>query len=172
MKIYYDSDLISELSNQYLFLDTNALINAFSHQQEFGELLKSLKDRKCALITIPSVVFEFTRSDNLEIYKKRAEYLSTLVDVYPIEKNLNEIEDGLFVLQKLGGRMSYTDFLLCACLYKFREAYLITENHKDLPLSILDRRFIITIDNGKEIRNTAIYKLSKEKLDKAVLNIL
>lgn len=68
--------------------------------------------------------------------------------------------------------MSYTDFLLCTCLYKFSRSFLLTENHSDCPLDILDRLHVITIDTEKDIRNYGIYKLSIDKYKLAAQKII
>ncbi len=172
MKILYESNLVSKLSNHtFLFLDTTAFVTAFNYE-EFGELLKNIKDNNCDLLTIPSVVFEFTRgSDSLESYNRRVEYINHLVSVYPIERHLEELQGIMVAFQKIGG-LSYTDFLLSACLYKFKGALLLTENHTHFPPAIFDKVSIVTVDTGKDIRNHVVYSLSEVKFEKAVANIL
>lgn len=176
MKIWYDSELLSNLENKNLFLDTTSLVASISFEKEFSELFGKLNQGGCEFLTIPSVLFEFTRgSSSLSQFNNRSEFIyKTLgITVYPIEKHLDNFEDLIVVLQRISGRISYSDFLLCACLYKFREAYLITENHRDFPTSILDRKHIITIDaGGDQIRNTAIYQFSITKFNKAAKSIL
>ena len=172
-QIIFDPQLLEDLSDSYLFVDTNTLI-ALLHNLDFREfVLKTLKEKDVVFITIPSVVFEFTRgSDDLDIFKSKLEFIKNFVAVYPIERHLDKIEDFTIVLQKLKGSIGYTDFLLYACLYKFPQSYLITENHQHLPLQIFDRKFVITIDTGTEIRNQAIYRFSIDKYNKAAENIL
>jgi hypothetical protein len=176
MKIWYGSGLLAELQDKYLFLDTTALIVAISFEKEFSKLFEEIKLVKCEFLTIPSVVFEFTRgSTSLKQFNERVEFIDkTLgVSVYPIEKHLDKLEDLIVILQRISGGISYTDFLLCACLYKFKKSYLLTENHKDFPTEVLDRKSIITIDTGgRQVRNTAIYQFSKRKFDKVAESIL
>lgn len=170
MKILYNQGLLSDLSSTNLFLDTNSL-KAFSSIQEIQELFKTTL--KCHFITIPSVVFEFTRgSDTPEIFNKRVGFIAELCTVYPIERHLEGLQELIIVLQRLRGNASYTDCLLTACLYRFNSAFLLTENHKDFPLEILDRKHLITIDTGREIRNYGVYQLSTLKFNKAADNIL
>lgn len=173
MKIFSDCDLTSALSNSYLFLDTTAFITAIAYEETFGKLLANLKSNGCALLTIPSVLFEFSRgSDSVEIFNKRAKYLEGLAEVIPIEKFLDQLTDLMVVFQKIGGQMSYTDFLLGACLYQFPGSYLLTENHKDFPAPIFNREHVITVCTDKDIRNHALFTLSKEQFSKAAENIL
>lgn len=169
----YPQTLVTELANSDVFFDTNTFISAISIP-EISELFKELKGNGCAFLTIPSVVFEFTRGTaSIPDFNKRAEFIDTLVNtVYPIEKHIEDLRDLVVVLQRIKGDIHYTDFLLVACLYKFPKSYLISSNYKDCPTEILDRKFIITIDTEKDIRNYGIYKFSMEKFSKAAAKIL
>ena len=170
MNILHSPTLTSELSNSNLFLDTNA-IKGLLNIQEMLTLFKV--ELECSFTTIPSVVFEFTRgSETPGVFNERREFIDRLGNVYPIEKHLEELQELIIVLQRLGGNASYTDFLLTACLHQFRNSFLLTEDHKDFPLEILDRKHLITVDTGKEIRNYGIYQWSISKFDKAADNIL
>lgn len=108
-----------------------------------------------------SLFFEFTRgSDTLISFKTRAKFLTELADIWPIERYLDQIEEAMVVLQKLGSRqMSYTDFLLCVCLYKF-------------PVQVFERKGIITVDAGEDIRNHVVFQLSKQKFSNVAEGIL
>jgi len=174
MKIYYDSSLITGLGNSFLFLDTTAFIAALNYKKEFGALFKELKGQGCNFLTIPSVFFEFTRgSDSLTSFRARAKFLTELADIWPIERYLDQIEEAMVVLQRLGDRqMSYTDFLLCACLYKFPTGYLLTENHHHIPTQVFERKAVITVDTDKDIRNHIVFQFSKSKFAKAAVEIL
>lgn len=175
MKILHDSTLINNLKDSNLFLDANVFIGALSPNSPIADLLKNLSLNDCAFLSIQSVLFEFTRgADSIETFNKRSKFITEdlKTTIYPIEKELDKLEDLIVVLQKIKSDASYTDFLLTACLYKFPKAFLLTENHKDFPLEILDRKHLITIDTGRQIRNYAIYQFSLEKYSKAAENIL
>lgn len=174
MKIQYDLSLISELKNSNLFFDTNTFIASISIPEIFGNLFESLKSNSCAFLTIPSVMFEFTRgTESISDFDKRSEFIDSLAEaVYPIEKHIEDLRDLIVVLQRIKGDIHYTDFLLIACLYKFPKSFLISANHKDCPLDILNRKFIITVDTDKEIRNYGVYQFSLEKFNKAAEKIL
>jgi len=175
MKILTSDKLLEDLKNTTLFLDTNTLIAAMHYDDIFGKLLLELKSNGCALMIIPSVYFEFTRGvDSIESYNKRTDFIEAIVGkgIYPIERHLDDMEDFIVVSQHISGSISYTDFLLLACLYKFPGAYLMTENYKHVSSSIFDRKHVITIDTGKDIRNHGVYNLSAEKYSKAATKIL
>jgi hypothetical protein len=99
--------------------------------------------------------------------------LSGLADIWPIERYLDQLEQAMIVLQKVGNKdLSYTDFLLCACLYKFPKAYLLTENYHHIPVQVYERKGILTLDTGKDIRNHVIFQFSRSKFDKVAASIL
>lgn len=172
MKIIYSPDLVSSLKGKYLFFDTNVFIGSL-FVPELLKLIYTLKENGCEFLTIPSVLFEFTRGTKTILeYNQRIEAVKSLSVVFPIEKYQGEFDDLTVVLQHLKGEMDYTEFLLCTCLYKFQTAKIITENHHHFPLDILNREFLITVDNGKDLRNYAVYGFSLEKYNKAGEKIL
>ena len=174
MKILYDPKLIFDLSNANLFFDTNTFLGALRYEKIFGDLFKKLKVQKCTFLTIPSVSFEFTRGSNsITSFNERVKFIQDYTDaIIPIERYVDKLETLIIVLQRIAGTIHYTDFLLCACLYRFPRSFLITENHKDIPTEIFDRKYVITIDTNEQLRNYGIYKFSKDKYNKAAGNIL
>ncbi|OGD62039.1 hypothetical protein A2160_00555 [Candidatus Beckwithbacteria bacterium RBG_13_42_9] len=184
MKSYYDDNLLaSKLKGSYLFFDTDVLIALTYYQPLLNDFLSLLQNIECSFLIIPSVQFEFTRgSETIEKYNERLEYLKKYFVTYPIEKHLDseDMKEYIVVLQRIIGSfkpgqktMSYTDFLLSACLYKFKShSYLITENHRDFTPSIFDRLCLVTLDTENDIRNLGIYNLSLEKFSKAALDVL
>lgn len=78
MKIQHTPTLASKLSDQHLLVDTTSLINA-SRSDEFLQLLTQISHAGCALVTIPSVVYEFTRNaNNIEGYNSRSSFIKGL----------------------------------------------------------------------------------------------
>lgn len=177
MKILQDLNLHVDLADTHLFLDTNIFIAALNYPYYLNFLYK-LKSTGCDFMTIMPVLLEFTRgSSSLSNFEKRFHFIKELACIYPIERNLEELKEGMVVIQTIMGKMDYVDFLLTLCSYKFRlskldSCYLLTENHNHYPLDILDRVHLITIDSGKQIRTHATYRLNIDKLNKAAENIL
>jgi hypothetical protein len=173
MKIYNELNLVKNPSGSFLFFDTNSLIAVMTYQEDFRAVFSEFKMNDYTFITIPSVVFEFTRTDSINKYNNRNKFINSFLSVFEVEKILGQIREITPVLQKINGRMSYSDFLLYCCLYKFPNSYLITENHKDFLTSILDRTGLLTLDNESEtIRNIGLYTFSHGKYQKAAENIL
>ena len=173
MKIYYDKALLSKLGVGYLFIDTTSLIAIITHEELFSEFLEVMEQAGRALVTIPSVAFEFTRTDSIKSYNTRVQFIKNRVSVYPIEKHIEAYRQLIPVLQRICKSMSYSDFLLYCCLNHFHNSRLITENHKDFLTSILNREALITIDDGgPTIRSTGIYSFNYINYEKASADIL
>jgi DNA invertase Pin-like site-specific DNA recombinase len=140
---------------------------------DFLKFLHDLKLNNCSFHTVASVYYEFTgTSDNPDNYNKRVKLFEDLeIVIQPIERKMDEIKEFAYVLRKQT-KVDYADLLLCSCLYKMHGSYVLTENHKHFPLTLLDREDIITIDKSSDIRNIAVYSLSQEKFDKAAKKLL
>lgn len=174
MKLQHTPTLATDLSNKHLLLDSTVFIDA-SKSDEFLSLLTNISAKGCDLMTIPSVMYEFTRnSDTINGYNERQEFIKKLgVTVHnKIEEVLEKEQVFKIAYAKAFSKNdkgpSYTDALLCAVAYKYRKnnLLLMTANHKDIPSSMFDRIELITVDIGGNLRNEAIYKLSANKLNK------
>ena len=173
MKIYYDASALTSGIREFIFLDTTTFISAISHPQEFSKLFGTIRAAGIDFLTIPSVLFEFTRgSDSLERFNKRAKFLTDWAGIWPIDRYLDQLEEMIVVLQKMGGNMSYTDFLLCVSLCKFPEAGFLTQNHKDIPIALFDRNHIITVDADKDIFTHVLFQVSRSKFNQASRKII
>jgi len=173
-RITYPDNLLSDLTDKTIYLDTNTFITALNYPNEFGDLLSQLEKNNCKFGTIFPVVVEFTRgSENIDAYNKRLDFVKEMTGgyIYPIERNFSEMTEFIVVMQRIKSAMSYTDLLLLSCLKKFPQIYLLTQNHKDVPLEIFDRKYIITLDTMDHIWNHGIYQLSGDRYRKAEDNI-
>lgn len=180
MKLQHTSTLVADLNGKHLLLDTTVLINA-SKSDEFLALISDLSIAGCGLITIPSVVYEFTRNANsIAGYNERQEFIKGL-NVTVLNRVEEIIEkDQVFRIAyakafstKHDKGPSYTDALLCSVAYKYRgnDVLMMTANHKDIPASMFDRIELITIDVNGELRTEAIYRLSPTKLNKMLAKL-
>jgi hypothetical protein len=168
-RIYYQKeDFLAFRRNTFLFIDNNALITFIENTTLFFEVVSKLKPLGIELTCIPSVLFEFSRTDSLVNQQKRLKFYNEYIRTYPIEKHLNDFKRIMPVVQISSKNASYPDFLLYCALYKFiGKSYLITSD-KDFNLTLLDRKTIITIDNDKQIHNLFIYEMSLLKLNKFI----
>ncbi len=102
MRIYKSTENVNFLKNGVLFFDNNALVAIINNEVDFAPFLKTVVDYQCTLMTIPSVGFEFSRTDSIENYSKRNEFLKEYLTVYPVERHVEiqivKFKDFIFVL--------------------------------------------------------------------------
>jgi predicted nucleic acid-binding protein len=180
------NDLLKELKDSNIFIDTNVLIGAL-FLKDLRDFLYDLKRNGCAFLSIPAVAVEFYRgskrlSENIIVkdssptgYKRRADFYNKIVDTtFQIDQYLDKMEDFIVVAHNTSSNMEFPDITLSACLYHFKhiKPYLMTSNIKHFSSSIFKREFVLTPESGKDIMNYCIYSLSIENYKKASQNIL
>lgn len=180
MKLQHTPTLTTDLNSAHLLLDSTSLINA-SKSDEFLSLLTKIGTEGCTLLTIPSVVYEFTRgAPSVEEFDRRLAFIDALgVTVLNRIEELVKQEPIFLVayIKAFSSRgekgPSYTDSLLCAVAYKHRTSNLLimTANHKDIPSNIFDRKELITIDVNGELRTEAIYEFSSTKFTRVLTQL-
>jgi hypothetical protein len=172
----YPSQLLQDLNQATIFLDTN-VFSVATKSKDFLDLLVDLKnDASCALTTIPSVVFEVTNgSSTLEIYNERTEFISSLVDAINPMKFIDNIADFSVVMAKINANnKSYTDFLLSSCLYQYRhvKVSLLTTDLRALPPFFERAHIITTEETSGDVKNFGLYRFDEVAYTKAAANIL
>lgn len=177
MRLLHRPSLATDLSSSFILLDSTALIDA-SQSDDFLQLLTNIVGSGCSFITIPSVVYEYTRSSiSIEQFEKQLEFLKELrvTVINKIEEIIQSEQVFLVAYNKAFGTRkergpSYTDSLLCALAYKYRNSSLkiMSANHKDIPMSIFERQDLITIDVGGELRTEGIYEFSESRFGKVL----
>jgi predicted nucleic acid-binding protein len=165
MKLLHDIDF-SIFEHSYLLVDTNVLIGSLN-VEELRDLLHEFKSHNCALITIPSVFFEFIRGSNsIDSFNKRSEYLESLVTIFPIEKIVDQLEEFIVIYQKYADKAEYSDFLLAACAFHL-DSSILTENVKDFPSGIFSKQAVITLYDDSKVRNYSILHVDKGRYRQA-----
>lgn len=178
MKLVHNNTLISKLSNCHLLLDANVFFHAVANDK-FYNLLLDLHEAGCALLTIPSVVFEFARgAQSIKQFNWYVDFINSLgVATYKdVEALIMRDRAFSVLLQKYtkNGKkgVSYTDFLLMMLLHKFHHTadkiYLMTANYIDIPLTIFDRTDLIALEYQHGVQTQALYKNSSIKLQELI----
>lgn len=147
-----------------------------SKNQQFFEFLVDLKNNaNCGFTTIPSVLFEYTRTSTTpQIYAQRTDFVVSLVDNINSMTFINNIPDFSTVMAKVNGKnKSYTDFLLAACLYQYREskAALLTTDIKGFP-TFFERTQIVSVEHTNEIVNFGVFQFNRAKYASAARSTL
>jgi len=170
-----DSQFLSSLSGCNVAIDACCLIDSVLHESLVGKFLFDLKSRDVGFYTTPGVVFEFFRgSDNEKSLEKRAEILKAVTDnfIVPIDKKFSEMTAFLMIMNKVTGKCGLGEYQLVATLVNHPNAFILTENHKDMPTDFLDRVSVVCFNLPKEIKNYAFYKLNEEKYQKIASRLL
>ncbi len=168
--------ILDDLRTATLFLDTNVFSVSFRNP-ELGSFLVDLREHGCALVTIPSVLFEVTRGSNdLAMYNKRAEALKDLVSYIDPMKATVALDGFSVIMAKLLSPKDsqYTDFLLAACLYQFSSSniFLMTSDLRSMPRAIFDREYVITAALGDDMQNFGIFRINRDNYGRAAASLL
>ena len=174
----YPPQLLRDLADSTLFLDTN-VFSIGSRSVGLLDLLTKLRnDAGCDFTSIPSVLFELVRGSNsIEAYNESVDFFNDLVSYTNPLTFIDKLSDFSIVMAKVNAsNKSYTDFLLAACLYQYRNSgkvFLLTSDLKALP-SFYDREYLITTDEdkSKEVRNLGIYKFNTENYVKTAQQVI
>lgn len=179
MTTIYQPEILADLKDHYLFLDTGIFIAA-SKTTSLAEFLVKLKNEAgCSFTTIPQVLFEFTNgSDSLDSYNKKAGFLKSIVDNIDPLTFLNNIPDFYVVMAKYNAQNdSQTDFTLAACLYNYHRGVkvgLLSSDLKAYP-TFIQRSHILTVeqdDRSKTIKNLVVYKFDRNAYARAAQRTL
>lgn len=159
-------------NDAHVFLDTNVFINA-AQQEELLIKLAGLASNGTVLITISSVVYEYTRgSQSLAEFNTRREFINGLTSrVMPVGKFLeSERLDPFSVAMSLvikKGDSQYTDYMLASALYQFMGTpghnFVLSADARAFPLDIFDIEGVITIDSAGKLCHLYLISLSADK---------
>lgn len=177
MQIISTPNLEDRLSSAHLLVDTCTLVD-MSKSVEFRNLVFSYAEQGCTLATIPPVEVEFLgvasgtkEQDELRDFLKSCK-LSFLSD---IERKLSGTAFSNFLIALRRSKVkspSYVDTILLfvPCFYQgtLEDVYIMTANHKDVPLEFFDRIGLIVCDNGIEVHTEGVYQLNKDKFMKII----
>lgn len=173
----YSDQLLSDLRESTLFLDTN-VFSVLSRSTGFVQLMDQLSRMDCIFTSIPSVLFEYVRGSNsVKVYNECVEFYNSIVSYTNPMKFMDDIPDFCIAMAKLNsGNKSYTDFLLAACLYNYRNSgrvYLLTTDINAFP-SFFDRVHIVTTeeDKSRDLRTFGVFKFNTDNYAKAAKTII
>lgn len=145
-----------------LLIDTNFLIDYFSDESKYSELLLIIKREGCTLLTIDFVRCEFIRTKNAYYIKKKVDFFKkTIEGILPVDKEISDLLQP--TIEQYGESslgVSVVDFYLACFLKRYKSLYLLTRNHKDFPTSIFSRSHIFHIELEKDIRTYALYSFN------------
>lgn len=170
--------LASDLKGSFVFLDTN-VFSIGSRSTSLLEFLTSLNNNKiCTFISIPSVFFELVRGSNsLDAYNETADFYREIVSsTHPTKVFEDQPEFSIVMAKANAKNKSYTDFLLSAALYHYRNSgsvYLLTTDINAFP-DFFEVEHIITVseDKSNDLRNFGFITFNVDKYTKVAAKII
>lgn len=165
--------MLDKIKHKHLIIDTNIIIEATRHYDEFKIFFQELKNDEIVLCIDYSITLEFLRSSNtIDILKKKIDYITLLFGSNYQELFISKetfidarrISNLYYFIGKKG--VSTIDCLLAAQAKKYeKNCYLATINNSHFSIKIFDRIGIYTIATDDKIFNIGIYKFSEVKYD-------
>jgi predicted nucleic acid-binding protein len=98
-------------------------------------------------------------------YDKKALLYVGLVDAdLPLDvKAIEAAQEMAIAYGSMGKDPSFADFILAGSIKRYNKTYLLTANHKDFPIEIMDRVSNFSLEIGSDVRGFAIYGYSEAK---------
>lgn len=173
-------DLIDIISNTTVVIDTCVIIDAIKNEK-LDTLLREFLKKDCTFLSAQPIKNEFlVAADSVQKYDELNEYLKSLQLVFlplDIESRLNKEGAKLHIALRRSKvkNPSFVDRLVLSIPFLYRTSpekiYILTSNHKDIPLEFYDRVGFISIDKGVEFAEIGLYQFNGKKFDKMVANV-
>ena len=160
----------------WIVLDTNFLIDLFSHQESYAVIFQQIRDGENTIVSIHQVRTEFIRSKTKDVVRSKSKLFNKLVEsLIPIDKQICELVQPTIETygQDIEG-VSLTDIYLACVIQRYSQVYLLTRDHHDFPTRLFDRAHIFHIELNKEIKTYALYQYRKpeeKKIDAEIEEI-
>lgn len=169
---------LQEVENKFLLLDTNVIIDSSKFPDEYQGFYDELKRKKVSAVLERTVQFEFLRGAQSKAQHEAFEsHLQLLIGGDPVI--LQPDEETFKVARRIsqiarseeGRQLGLGDCLIGAQIKKYVESngmlYLATQNHKDFPVCIFERKatYLITTHNGN-IKVVGIYTFNLDYFNK------
>lgn len=182
MNIIYTPDLPELIANATLVIDTCIIVDTTKDSDFFSFMRKLKENYNASLISIPAVKQEVLGvADSKKEYKALEKSIEALKIIFlpsAVESKF-ELEGENFSIamrrSRDTNRPSFVDKLLFSIPYLYRKSaekiFIMTSNHKDIPLDIFNRVGFIARDNGKDFSQVGLYQFDQEKFDKITRGI-
>ena len=159
--------VFSLLTDSFLLIDSNFIIDAYRFTEEFNTLINKISDVNCTLFSIDAIKYEFTKgSKSIVEHQKKLKYYSSIIKAtLLVDKNIHNNQQ--IILNTLLSRskdLSYPDSLLLGTLMKYdnNKTFLLTRDRTDIPIDIFPIKASIALyAEGKNIFYS-IYSFNKQ----------
>jgi len=161
---------------KWVVLDTNFLIDYYSKQESYAELLEQLRKNENTISSTELVRTEFIRSRTKDVVRSKSAFFNKIVEsLLPLDKEIHKLVQPTIETygQDIEG-VSLTDIYLACVIQRYRQVYLLTRDHHDFPTRLFDRTHVFLIELNKEIKTYALYQYRKpeeKKIDAEIEEI-
>lgn len=170
------------LKKSTVFLDTNVFYVA-QENEEFLEFLYAKNNDDTALVTINSVVYEYTRgSSTVEELRERTDFINGIVKIVKpinqvIESERNNVFSLVMSLVTRSQDSQYTDYILASMLNMFRgtpeKCYVLTSDAKAFSRDIFNVIGSITVDRrDKSLNHQCLIELDEDKYQSLIEDVV
>lgn len=166
-------DLPKFLHNSTILLDTNFLIHAFANKEVYAKFITSLKNVGVVFVAPNFVKYEFIRSKTIDVVRAREEYFYSVIEnVLPYGEDIDKLI--IPTIEEYKNKMEglpLTDLVIATYLKRYKDLYLLTNDHGDFPTSVFSREYIFNIkDFGDKLYAIYAYKPFEDKLNESILD--
>jgi hypothetical protein len=149
--------------HSWIVLDTNFLIDFYSKQSCYVQIVTDLKQRNNSIVSTDLVRCEFIRSKTSDVVVSKSQFFSKLIEsLLPIDQETMKLVQP--TIQSYGEdveKASLTDIMLACTVQRYSKVYLLTRNHHDFPTRLFSRSCIFNIELDKDVRTYALYQYRK-----------
>lgn len=164
------SVLAAKLSEKYLLLDTNFLIDVYKQPKFFRPIVDTLQQRGVGLYTIGPVAAEFLRGlKSIDEYEDRLDTLQTIVrKIILLKPEVDQVllADTVRLYLLNGARTSLADLYLATMLIRRSggDTLLLTADIKGFPPNLFNLVDLLPVETGSDIRIYGIFQFPGDKL--------
>lgn len=159
------------LHNSTILLDTNFFMHAFANKEVYAKFLEKLKQIGVAFVAPNFVKYEFIRSKTIDVVRAREDYFYSIIqNALPYGDDIDKLI--VPTIEEYKGKMEglpITDLVIATYLRKYKDLYLLTNDHGDFPTTVFSREYIFNIkDFGDKLYAIYTYKPNEDKLRESV----
>lgn len=147
-------------NESWIVIDTNFLIDFYSKQQAYAQVVRELKNRGNSIVSVEHVRCEFIRSKTKDVVKSKSEFFSQLIEsLLPLDQEVYKLVQP--TIEAYGEdieKVSITDLFLACTIQRYSKVHLLTRNHSDFPTKLFSRSHIFTVESEKDVKAYALYQ--------------
>lgn len=166
---------LTDHDHTFLLVDTCVLFDLLFADDSTLSWFKNLTDKhQVAPVGNEAILLELLKNSKSKAeYDKRADlYVKLVKSDLPLDTQaIAAAQEMAIAYGPLGRDVSVTDFLLAGSVKRYSATYLLTANHKDFPITVLERLSVFSVETGHDVRSFGVYGYSEEKFLKRLAQL-